>query len=280
MQIEFTKPSLSDEEIISRLNNLKKIYPDLQVVKLIDSNSNNQKIFLYSNKSKLFIDPITENKYSLSEVKKVFNYTHKQYGTIQDNKIEYSSTRNSSLITLDKIPRLKKPVEKRSYDMDSTEIDSLISRLRKRKEEFIDWMLSANTSRGFVKINKKDAEEIFESVLKWSTERKINPLLVFAVIWQESGFSFTVKSGFGRAECRGLMQVNVGNCSEPYRLFEKDYNIEQGTKLLQNYLENYGLVNGLAAYNGGPRNRFKRVPQKYSSEVMDRYAQLVRIFGA
>ncbi len=103
-----------------------------------------------------------------------------------------------------------------------------------------------------------------ESVLRWAQEYGVSPLLIWAVMREESGFLPTAVSSSG---ARGLMQLLPSTArwiaeeklGLPYGeelLFDPDYNIRLGTWYLRYLLEQFGgeVAWAVAAYNGGPGN--------------------------
>ena len=105
----------------------------------------------------------------------------------------------------------------------------------------------------------EDLEKIYSAVSEASKKYGISESLILAVIKQESNFDSTVTSSAGAA---GLMQIMPSNyshlgISDPY---DVNQNINGGTKLLKEYLDQYNgdIQMALMAYNGGPgtmRNR-------------------------
>jgi soluble lytic murein transglycosylase len=101
----------------------------------------------------------------------------------------------------------------------------------------------------------------FKDIQKWSAERKINPLLVTALMRQESRFETKAKSAVGAT---GLMQVMPATAKwiapqiklEKYDLENPNDNIKLGTWFLdfthQQYKNNSMLA--IASYNAGPGN--------------------------
>lgn len=103
-----------------------------------------------------------------------------------------------------------------------------------------------------------------ESVRRWSREYGVDPLLVWAVMREESGFLPTAVSSAG---ARGLMQLLPSTArwiaeeklGLPYReelLFDPDYNIRLGTWYLRHLLDQFdgNVAWAVAAYHGGPGN--------------------------
>lgn len=96
---------------------------------------------------------------------------------------------------------------------------------------------------------------IVETVFQKSREFRFNPYLVMALIQVESGFDPYAVSKSGSY---GLMQINYPVWKDelsinPKRIFEVEYNVELGLKILsQYYRESEGnLVAALFLYNNG-----------------------------
>ncbi|WP_341733204.1 transglycosylase SLT domain-containing protein [Microcoleus sp. EPA2] len=98
-----------------------------------------------------------------------------------------------------------------------------------------------------------------ENIVKWSQERKINPLLVTSLIRQESRFMPKIKSVVGAT---GLMQVMPETATwiaekinlKKYSLENVDDNIKLGTWYLGNTHDEYknNSMLAVASYNAGP----------------------------
>lgn len=104
----------------------------------------------------------------------------------------------------------------------------------------------------------------WDVVQRWSKAYDLDPLLILAVIREESGFSPTAVSSSG---ARGLMQLLPSTArwiaeeklGIPYReedLFDPEYNIRLGSWYLHHLLDQFGEREAwaVAAYNGGPGN--------------------------
>jgi soluble lytic murein transglycosylase len=102
------------------------------------------------------------------------------------------------------------------------------------------------------------------AVRRWSQRRNLDPLMVWAIMRQESGFRADVESW---ANARGLMQLMLGTANDMARragrrqvtarqLFEADTNIELGTMFVRVLMDSFqghpALVIG--GYNGGQGN--------------------------
>jgi soluble lytic murein transglycosylase len=98
-----------------------------------------------------------------------------------------------------------------------------------------------------------------ETIVKWSGERRLNPVLVTALIRQESRFMPSIKSGVGAT---GLMQVmpDTGDWIakkiqlKNYSLENIDDNIKLGTWYLDHTHDEYknNSMLAVASYNAGP----------------------------
>jgi len=110
-------------------------------------------------------------------------------------------------------------------------------------------------------------------VEKWSEQRHLNPLLVIALIRQESRFEPTIRSGVGAT---GLMQLMPSTAAwiapqiklSKYQLKNPSDNIQLGTWFLdhthQTYKDNSMLA--VASYNAGPGNVSKWLQEKGISD--------------
>ena len=117
------------------------------------------------------------------------------------------------------------------------------------------------------KLRYPDFSEIIKIVFSKSEKYGFNPYLVMAVIQVESGFDpFAVST----AGAYGLMQVNYSVWKDELkidfnRIFEKDYNIDLGLRILKHYYDgNAGnLFMALFRYNNG----YKYNNTRYSGKV-------------
>ncbi|MCP4152572.1 MAG: lytic transglycosylase domain-containing protein [bacterium] len=97
--------------------------------------------------------------------------------------------------------------------------------------------------------------KIAKNVYDKSKELKFNPYLTMAIIQVESGFDPYAVSTAG---AYGLMQVNYSVWKNALdidynRIFEKEYNIELGLRVLRHYLNKSGgnIFRALFRYNNG-----------------------------
>jgi len=105
-----------------------------------------------------------------------------------------------------------------------------------------------------------------ETILKWSQQRQLNPLLVTALIRQESRFETEISSVAGAV---GLMQVMPGTGQwvaeqiqlPQYSLSDPEDNINLGTYYLDYTHRQYNnnSLLAVASYNAGPGNVAKWV---------------------
>lgn len=98
-----------------------------------------------------------------------------------------------------------------------------------------------------------DLKKIYSAVNTAAKNYGIDSNLILAIIKQESDFDQNSTSGCGAA---GLMQIMPENFSHLGITdgYDVDQNINGGTKLLKEYLDQYGgnTEMALMAYNGGP----------------------------
>lgn len=109
--------------------------------------------------------------------------------------------------------------------------------------------------------NRSDADmqKIYSAVDSAAKKYGVDSNLILAVIKQESDFDSNSTSGVGAA---GLMQIMPENFSSLgiTDQYDVDQNINGGTKLLKEYLDQYGGSPEMAlmAYNGGPGTMQRR----------------------
>lgn len=110
--------------------------------------------------------------------------------------------------------------------------------------------------------------EIAKTVFAKSKKYEFNPYLIMAIIQVESDFKPYAVS---KAGAYGLMQVNYSVWKDELninfnRIFDKEYNIELGLKILKHYYEetNGDLLKALFHYNNG----YKFNNTAYSGKVI------------
>jgi soluble lytic murein transglycosylase len=123
----------------------------------------------------------------------------------------------------------------------------------------------------------------FQEIVKWSNERKLNPLLVTALMRQESRFESKVKSPVGAT---GLMQImpDTGKWIAPQiKLDFKQINLENpndnimlGTWYLDHTHQQYNnnSLLAIASYNAGPGNVSKWL-QTSSTKDPDEFVEQI-----
>ena len=120
-----------------------------------------------------------------------------------------------------------------------------------------------------------------DAIVKWSKQRELNPLLVTALIRQESSFRAEVKSWAG---AMGLMQImpDTGKwISEKvslsdYSLVNPDHNINFGTWYMDHTHEIYNnnSLLAIASYNAGPGNVDKWI-RKYPTQNPEEFIEKI-----
>ena len=100
---------------------------------------------------------------------------------------------------------------------------------------------------------KAPAERIVDSVLRWSDRFEVSPVLVLAMIEQESHYHVRAIGPYGE---RGLMQISQPTAPRlglPWNhAFDVDLNIQAGVKYLSWHLAKFGNERkALVRYNGG-----------------------------
>ncbi|MCC3416447.1 MAG: transglycosylase SLT domain-containing protein [Microcoleus sp. PH2017_07_MST_O_A] len=120
-----------------------------------------------------------------------------------------------------------------------------------------------------------------ENITKWSQERKINPVLVTALIRQESRFMPGIKSAVGAT---GLMQVMPETATwvaakinlKKYSLEDVDDNIKLGTWYLDHTHDEYknNSMLAVASYNAGP-NAVADWLKRFSFSDPDAFAEKI-----
>ena len=150
---------------------------------------------------------------------------------------------------------------------------------KKHRNVFIEEMARINTvlRREFFSESMPYGDIIHEKAKKYD----VDPLLVAAVIEQESKFRHTARSQVG---AKGLMQLmpKTGRWMGARDLYDPEQNVDAGVRYIK-YLQsqfNGNLKNTIAAYNAGEGNvrRYNGVPpfretQHYVRTVLGNYAK-------
>lgn len=129
---------------------------------------------------------------------------------------------------------------------------------RDNPEDYQEWRILRNSPEYWYGLFPFHYEDL---IVKWSTERKLNPFLVVSLIRQESRFEKEIKSPVGAT---GLMQImpDTGKWIAPqigikeYSLTDPNDNIKMGTWYLNHTHETYNgnSLLAVASYNAGPGN--------------------------
>jgi len=139
-----------------------------------------------------------------------------------------------------------------------------IENLEKDREEIALLRFKDN----ILKLRHPDLAKISQAVFDKSKKFGFNPFLVMAIIQVESNFNPYAVSVAG---AHGLMQINYAVWKEELeidfnRIYEKEYNIELGLKVLKHYYDETGgnLAKALFHYNNG----YKFNNTKYNGKIV------------
>jgi murein DD-endopeptidase MepM/ murein hydrolase activator NlpD len=138
---------------------------------------------------------------------------------------------------------------------------------------------TALNSGADVSLAGKDPK-ILALINKYARERGLDPILIAAMIQQESGWNPTANSG-AVSECgrgaRGLMQVMPCHFKPPLNAdrdgYNPEINIQLGTKIIKSCLNQFGdTKKALMCYNGGPGyNPNNPETKQYPVKVLSHY---------
>lgn len=108
------------------------------------------------------------------------------------------------------------------------------------------------------KLNRSKSEKITKSVYKYAQQHSIDPLLIIALIKQESGFRSKAHSAYGAA---GLMQVVKRFHKDKIKgrdIYKPDVGIEVGIQILKDCVEklNNKTTKALMCYSGGAGKKY------------------------
>ena len=133
------------------------------------------------------------------------------------------------------------------------------------------------TSKAYRLFNSQNFSDRFIShILTVAKNKNVDPVLVYAVMKQESQFKLRAKSNAGACGALQVMPFHFGNqaknCSEPY------LNVNYGVGILADCLEEAGgnLKVALSLYNSGRKNGYLRFPEtrNYVSKITSDYYNL------
>lgn len=127
------------------------------------------------------------------------------------------------------------------------------------------------------RLDKATVELYTETILGLSKQYEIDPVLIMAMIWQESRFQHDAISGKG---ARGLLQIMPRTGSwlgvHPDDLFDPVINLQAGIKYLDLLQKKYGDRRlSIIAYNQGEGNVDRnRYHDGYYTKVMTHYKKM------
>jgi hypothetical protein len=146
----------------------------------------------------------------------------------------------------------------------TTHLAEKVVHFEKEKEKFEFYRFKENVFN----LKYPDYSQIAKIVFKKSKKYEFNPYLVMAVIQVESSFDQHAVSSVG---AYGLMQVNYSVWKDELaidfnRIFEKEYNIDLGLKILKHYYEEASgnIFMALYRYNNG----YKYQNKKYNVKII------------
>jgi len=125
------------------------------------------------------------------------------------------------------------------------------------QEKASQWV--ENTTKG--KVPLKEAIGIVSDAYAYSISKNINPRVVLAVMWVESGFRSNAKSGYG---AKGIMQVVPRYHKDKLagrNPFLNEVSTDVGTTVLRDCLNKFkqNLYKGLYCYSGGSKTYYSKV---------------------
>jgi hypothetical protein len=146
----------------------------------------------------------------------------------------------------------------------TTHLAEKVAHFEKEKEKFEFYRFKQNVFN----LKYPDYSQIAKIVFRKSKEYGFNPYLIMAVIQVESAFDQNAVSSVG---AYGLMQVNYSVWKNELavdfnRIFEKEYNIDLGLKILKHYYEEASgnIFMALYRYNNG----YKYQNKKYNVKII------------
>ena len=124
------------------------------------------------------------------------------------------------------------------------------------------------------KVSREALRPVFEAAQRFGKERRVDPLLIVAVIAVESGFNPLARSRMG---AHGLMQIipryhmeKLPKGHDKSAFFDPVVNVKIGTHILDEYISRRGsVIAGLQYYNGSSSR-----DDGYASKVLAEKARL------
>lgn len=109
---------------------------------------------------------------------------------------------------------------------------------------------------------------VIKHIVEKSTEKGIDPALVFALIEVESNFKAEAKND----SCIGLMQVNCENYDNPNQamasLISPTLNVDAGIEILDSFLKKYPVEKALTCYNCGEHGGKGKSTSGYAKKIL------------
>ena len=146
----------------------------------------------------------------------------------------------------------------------TADLEKKVAHYEKEKDKFEFYRFKQNVFN----LKYPDYSQIAKIVFNQGKKYGFNPYLVMAVIQVESAFDQHAVSSVG---AYGLMQVNYSVWKDELaidfnRIFEKEYNIDLGLKILKHYYEEASgnIFMALFRYNNG----YKYQNKKYNARII------------
>ena len=136
-----------------------------------------------------------------------------------------------------------------------------------------DEIMSKDKAKSALNVFKSVPVEYLPHVFKAAKLHGVSPLLVASIIHVESRGNHKAVSSAGALGLMQVMPFNAKICNLSLDNLKKPVpNIYCGTKLISMFIKQYGVYNGIRAYNGGPKCAFKmkcKETEDYTPKIMD-----------
>jgi soluble lytic murein transglycosylase-like protein len=149
-----------------------------------------------------------------------------------------------------------------------TQLKERVAKYKLYKDQEEQRLALYRFKRSVFQLRYPEFTKIANIVFKKSKEYKFNPYLVMAIIQVESDFNPYAISNAG---AYGLMQINYAVWKNELninfnRIFDKEYNIDLGLKILKHYYDNArgNIFMALFRYNNG----FKYNNTRYNGKII------------